>query len=63
MGMYAKGVRELITCLEQEKSEWNRLPFNNNFRCKMVDKQLFRINRMREQNEAKIMEVSINRMF
>jgi len=46
IAIFTKYAKELMVSLDQEKSEWNRLAYNSNYRYKSIDKQLFRLDKL-----------------
>jgi hypothetical protein len=59
----AKSSRELVASIEQERSDWNRLAFPNNFRFVPIDRLLYRWTRMQELEDHRRVVHSVNRLF
>lgn len=61
--LFAKYGKELTGSIEQERSDWNRLAFPNNFRFAPIDRLLYRWSRMQELEDHHKISLSINRLF
>jgi hypothetical protein len=61
--LFAKSGKELVSSIEQEKGDWNRLAFPNNFRFIPIDRLLYRWNRMQELDDYRRISHSLNRLF
>jgi hypothetical protein len=61
--LFAKYGREFINSIEQERNDWNRLAFPNNFKFTPIDRLLYRWAKIHEAEEYKKMIAVINRLF